>query len=129
MNVSALEAGFLHLPSQIYVMGASPHEVFKCPSLAFSLRHSRSNAHLVFDLGLRKDVDRYAPKLRIFLEELPMAVEIPQDVAESLEKGGVPPADVETIIVSHLHFDQYVSFLHSHLPSRDLCFLMGLQRW
>ena len=107
INVSALEAGIIYLPSKLYVMGASPSDVIKCPSLAFLLRHSKSNAHIVFDLGIRKDIGSYPPSIKETLKELP--VEIPQDVAQSLEKGGIRPAEVETVIVSHLHFDQCVS--------------------
>jgi glyoxylase-like metal-dependent hydrolase (beta-lactamase superfamily II) len=37
---------------------------------------------------------------------------VPQDVCESLRKGGLEPKDVETIVLSHLHFD------HVGNPSR-----------
>lgn len=113
INVSALEAGIIYLPSHKFIMGASPADVIRCPSLAFLLRHSSSNAQVIFDLGIRKDVENYPPAVEALLKEMP--VEIPQDVSESLEKGGIRPADVETVIVSHLHFDQYVllSYLRS----------------
>jgi len=35
-------------------------------------------------------------------------VHVPQDVGDSLRKGGVSLEDIQTIILSHIHWDQYV---------------------
>lgn len=37
-------------------------------------------------------------------ETLP--VHVPQDVGDSLRKGGVSPEDIQKIILSHIHWDQ-----------------------
>lgn len=105
VEVSALEAGIIKLPLQLFVQGAKPEEISTCPSLAFSLRHKPSKTHLLFDLGLRRDVQKLSPAAQALIAKW-MPVEVPQSVDESLRKGGIQPEDVETVILSHLHFDQ-----------------------
>ncbi|OBZ71295.1 N-acyl homoserine lactonase AttM [Grifola frondosa] len=104
MHVSALEAGIIHIPLHLFMADAAPTEISVCPSLAFSLRHSTSNSHLVFDLGLRRDMESHPPAVKAVIEKW-YPVSVPQSVDESLKKGGLDPADVKTIILSHLHFD------------------------
>lgn len=43
-----------------------------------------------------------------------MPVRVPQSVDESLRVGGLGPEEVEMVILSHLHFDQY-GFLLSYI--------------
>ncbi len=105
IDVSALEAGIIHIPLQLFVKGATPEEVNICPSLAFSLRHSVSKTHLVFDLGLRRDKASYPPAVLGIIEKW-MPIDVPQTVDESLAKGGIDPNIVETVVLSHLHWDQ-----------------------
>lgn len=109
MDVSALEAGLIDLPSFLTVEGASSSEVRTVPSLAFLLTQSKTKERIVFDLGLRRDVDAYAPYVQMMIEKY-MPVQVPQSVDESLRKGGLNPEDVKTVVLSHLHFDQYVLF-------------------
>ncbi|EGO22180.1 hypothetical protein SERLADRAFT_440196 [Serpula lacrymans var. lacrymans S7.9] len=104
MNVSALEGGILPICLDFIVAGALPSEVISCPSLCFFLRHSQTGANLVFDLGIRRDLDAYPPIVpkqyeRFFPES------IDQTVSESLDKGGFPPEVVEAVVISHLHWD------------------------
>ncbi|KAI8986265.1 beta-lactamase-like protein [Trametes punicea] len=104
IEVSALEAGIMDLPMHFFIQGATADEVSVCPSLAFSLRHVPSGAHLVFDLGLRRDASSYPPVVQGLVEKW-MPYTVPQSVDESLLKGGIDPKDVQTIVLSHLHFD------------------------
>ncbi|KZS99913.1 uncharacterized protein LAESUDRAFT_667350 [Laetiporus sulphureus 93-53] len=104
IEVSALEAGIIHLPLQLFVAGSDPSEIRTCPSLAFSLRHSITREHLVFDLGIRRNTESYPPIVRGAIAKW-MPVTVPQSVDESLKSGGIPPQEVSTIILSHLHFD------------------------
>ena len=107
VEVSALEAGMIKLPARLFVAGAEPDEAHWAPSLAFYIRHASSGAHVVFDLGIRRDVGTLPPVARASIERsLPVAV--PQSVEESLMKGGVAPEDVQTVVLSHLHWDQCV---------------------
>ena len=66
--------------------------------------HRPSGTHLVFDLGLRRDVENHPPAVKAMLAHMPVTV--PQSVEESLRAGGRPPENVETVVLSHLHFDQ-----------------------
>lgn len=103
--VSALEAGIIHLPLQRFVQGSGPNEVSICPSLAFSISHKPSGAHLVFDTGLRRDVLSYPPAVQESIKQRGFPIQVPQSVDESLRKGGIAPEDVKTVILSHIHFD------------------------
>ncbi|KAG1877304.1 hypothetical protein F4604DRAFT_670387 [Suillus subluteus] len=100
MYVSALEAGHLSVPWDLIVAGDRPDEPMVCPSLAFLLRHSKSNKRVVFDLGIHRDIKEFAPAAtEQFLPD------VTQTVAESLESGGVVPSSVDLVVLSHLHWD------------------------
>ncbi|KAJ7259942.1 beta-lactamase-like protein [Mycena haematopus] len=103
MHISALQAGIIHLPVDLIIQG-EPRTYRTCPSLSFYLKHSTSDRHFIFDLGLRRDWESYPPATKEHFKTL-MPCEVPQSVGESCEKGGVSPADVERIFISHLHFD------------------------
>lgn len=113
MEVSALEAGFLELRMRLFVAGSGPNESPMCPSLSFSLRHSASGDHLLFDLGIRRKLETHPPAVQQL--NAGREVLVLQSVDESLVKGGIDPANIKTVIISHLHFDQYV-FLHQISP-------------
>ncbi|EIW52357.1 Metallo-hydrolase/oxidoreductase [Trametes versicolor FP-101664 SS1] len=103
MRVSALESGFLELRMRLFVAGSGPNKSVMSPSLSFSLRHSASGDHLLFDLGIRKKWQTHPPavqQLNAGREVLAL-----QSVDESLRKGGIEPANVNTVIISHLHWD------------------------
>ncbi len=117
IEVSALEAGILQLIHTRFMAGSQPGESTMCPSLAFSLRHSTTGEHLVFDMGIRRDMDVHPPAVQKSIKGRVIAT--PQSVDESLRKGGIDPAEVKTVIVSHLHYDQCVSCI-SH-KVRPLC--------
>ncbi|KAI0369400.1 Metallo-hydrolase/oxidoreductase [Pilatotrama ljubarskyi] len=103
MEVSALEAGLLELRLRLFVAGAGPTESAMCPSLSFCLRHSVSGERLLFDLGIRRNLETHPPAVQQL--NAGRRVVVQQTVDESLRKGGVDPADVKTVIISHLHFD------------------------
>ncbi|KAJ2991091.1 hypothetical protein NUW54_g8287 [Trametes sanguinea] len=109
IEVSALEAGFLELRMRLFVSGSGPTESKMCPSLSFLLRHSSTKETLVFDLGIRRNLETHPPAVRQL--NAGRTVVVPRTVAESLQKGGVDSKDIKTVILSHLHFDQYVSGL------------------
>ncbi|KAI0823287.1 Metallo-hydrolase/oxidoreductase [Trametes gibbosa] len=103
MTVSAIEAGYLELRLRLFVAGSGPNESAMCPSLSFSLRHSATGEHLLFDLGIRRNLETHPPAVRQL--NAGREVIVRQTAEESLRNGGVDPADVKTIIISHLHFD------------------------
>ena len=89
-----------------------------CPSLAFLLRHSVSKDLLVFDLGIRRDLDSHPPAVQKVIAN--RIITTPQSVEDSLRKGGMDPEDVKTVIVSHLHYDQYVLLLLQQCSYTDI---------
>ncbi|KAI0738877.1 Metallo-hydrolase/oxidoreductase [Daedaleopsis nitida] len=103
IEVSALEAGILQLILERFIAGAEPGTSTMCPSLAFSLRHSVNKEQLVFDLGIRRDLSIFSPAVQKIIAG--RIINTPQSVDESLRKGGIDPAQVETVIISHLHYD------------------------
>ncbi|KDR78197.1 hypothetical protein GALMADRAFT_65036 [Galerina marginata CBS 339.88] len=119
-NVSALEAGLLDLPDALFITNAEEGHVTVAPSLSFLLRHSQKGTHLVFDLGIRKDWENYPPVVvdRIKATYL---VEVKQDVVESLEKGGLSPAKIDYVCLSHCHWDH----IGNTLPFTNSTFLVG----
>jgi len=120
MNVSALEAGNITIPIDKFVAGANPASA-SCPSLAFYLRHSKTGFQIVFDLGTRRDFEEYPPATRKRIQDLGFSSKVDQNVAESLEKGGVPPDEVDAVVVSHLHWDH----IGDHAPFTKATFVVG----
>lgn len=102
-TVSALEGGFVDLPLHIVLDNAAPASVITVPSLAFILCHSKSDKKFVFDLGLRKDFENFPLSIQKWNNAFHPTV--PQDVLDSLAIGGLMPADIDTICISHCHWD------------------------
>jgi len=103
-TVSALEGGFLDLPLEIVLDNATPGHIITVPSLGFLLRHSKSDKKFVFDLGIRKDLENFPPSVREWNDKFFHAT-VPQDVLDSLALGGLKPADIDVICISHCHWD------------------------
>ncbi|KAI0743375.1 Metallo-hydrolase/oxidoreductase [Daedaleopsis nitida] len=103
--VSALEAGFVDLPLDYIIDTAKPGERQNLPSLAFLLRHTKTGNTLVFDLGLRKDIDRFPPAYQDRIKQMTFDVVVPEDAVDALAKGGLAPADITHVCISHIHFD------------------------
>ncbi|KAG1741132.1 hypothetical protein EDB19DRAFT_2038912 [Suillus lakei] len=59
MYVSAFERGNIRVHCDLIVDGSSQGESMSCPTLAFSLRHSETKPWVVFDLGIRRDLEGY----------------------------------------------------------------------
>ncbi|KII90861.1 hypothetical protein PLICRDRAFT_548759 [Plicaturopsis crispa FD-325 SS-3] len=103
-TLSVLEGGHISCPLAFFVAGTAPDVTISVPSLAFLLKHSRTGKTLLFDLGMRKDLDSYPPAV-VQLISMAMKSRVPQDVPESLRKGGLEPSDIDTVALSHLHWD------------------------
>ncbi|KAI0633731.1 Metallo-hydrolase/oxidoreductase [Trametes polyzona] len=104
-EVSALEAGFVRVPLGFLIDTAKEGEMSDLPVLAFLLTHSKSRDRFLFDLGIRKDIHNLPPKSRQSLDKLSFIVSVPDDIVDSLAKGGLAPTDVKYVCPSHIHFD------------------------
>ena len=110
ISLTLLSGGFLHLPAKLFVDGAAEDETLVCPSMSWLLTHKPSNKRLIFDLGLRRDLENYPPAVYQRLQSVVSAV-VDEDVFASLDAAGVDPASedengrVDTVIFSHLHYD------------------------
>lgn len=104
VQVSVLEGGYIHVPESYAVEGGSPTKPNVLPSMAFLLHHVQNGKRIVFDLGIRKDWENYPPSVVQMIKQV-LHVQVPLDVTESLRRGGMEPHEVDTIILSHVHFD------------------------
>lgn len=106
VTISALEAGHLTLPEKLFVTDADPEKRATVPSLAFLIQHPSptKTQNLVFDLGLKRDFSGYREAQQHHIAQRQPTIVSP-DAAESLRKGGLQPEDVDTVILSHVHWD------------------------
>ena len=109
VTISALQAGHLTLPENLFVTDADPNKRATVPSLSFLIQHppttDESQPHnLVFDLGLKRDFTGYREAQQHHISQRQPTVVHP-DVADSLRKGGLEPTDIDTVILSHVHWD------------------------
>lgn len=109
VTVHALDAGHLTLPERFFV---SPLEDVEArttvPSLSFLIQHvdsvSNTTTRIVFDLGIRKQLDAYSPLLyKHALTRQPISGT--PDTVQSLALGGLNPDDIDIVMFSHLHWD------------------------
>ncbi|KAF9221352.1 hypothetical protein BS17DRAFT_785254 [Gyrodon lividus] len=98
MNISALEAGNLVIPLDYLVAGAEPDEFVNCPSMAFMLVHSNTGTRLVFDLGIRRNIQSLPPIVHGYVYihgegegKTCFPVRVEQTSDKPLIKGGVTP--------------------------------------
>ncbi|RPD78473.1 Metallo-hydrolase/oxidoreductase [Lentinus tigrinus ALCF2SS1-7] len=103
-KVSALEGGIVTSPTAFF-LDPDPGEHLTLPSLCFLVRHSTLPETIVFDLGVHKDWATHVPEFAELVRKGGNDMTAPQDVAESLVKGGLDPADVTYVCISHIHID------------------------
>jgi glyoxylase-like metal-dependent hydrolase (beta-lactamase superfamily II) len=109
VTISALQAGQLTLPESLFVTDADPLKRATVPSLSFLIQHP-SLAYpskpetLIFDLGLKRDFAGYRTAQQAHIAQR-QPTSVSPDVAESLRAGGLDPKDVDTVILSHVHWD------------------------
>ncbi|KAF2634321.1 Metallo-hydrolase/oxidoreductase [Massarina eburnea CBS 473.64] len=109
VEVSALEGGHLTLPESLFVTDADPNKRATVPSLSFLIRHPSTTpaskpTNLIFDLGLKRDFKGYRDAQQHHIAQRQPTVVTP-DVADSLRTGGIEPSQIDTVILSHVHWD------------------------
>lgn len=85
------------------------HDRLFGPAFAFLIEHP-SGKKCLFDLSIIKNLSEYTPKLREMLSEPEITVTTEKDVIECLREHGVTGTQINEIIWSHWHWDQYVAF-------------------
>jgi len=105
VSVHALSAGHFTLPEYQFVHPVSRDARKTVPSLAFLIQHENhqtgKKTQIVFDLGLRRDIKRYAPPIQKHVETRQPMTTLP-DVVESLARGGLRPSDIDYVLYSHV---------------------------
>ncbi|KAE8364617.1 beta-lactamase-like protein [Aspergillus caelatus] len=74
------------------------------PAFSFLLEHT-SGRKLIFDLGIRKDYQNYAPKIANYIPTTGYNIEVTHNVADILQEHGIPLKEIEAVIWSHWHWD------------------------
>lgn len=105
VRVHALSAGHFSLPEYQFVHPASKTARHTVPSLAFLIQHENvdtgKTTRIVFDLGLRRDINRYSEPIRKHTEtRQPMTTD--PDVVKSLAAGNLTPDDIDFVVLSHV---------------------------
>lgn len=112
VTVHALSTGNLTLPERFFVKPADPEASKTVPSLSFLVQHGQNSSisRIVFDLGLRRDLDLYPTVLaKHCASRAPISTQ--PDAVASLAKGGLTVDEIDYIIFSHVHYD------HIGMPS------------
>jgi len=108
VEVHALSAGHFSLPERFFVHPASQTARRTVPSLSFLIVHrdqeTDRSTRILFDLGLRRDIERYSPPIQKHVETRQPMTTLP-DVTASLAAGGLAPDDIDYVIYSHVHWD------------------------
>ena len=104
VSVHALPAGHFTLPEYQFVQPVSRDSRKTVPSLAFLIQHqniyTRRWTRIVFDLGLRRDINRYPIEIQKHTSTRQPLTTHP-DVVESLARGGLTPDDIDFVLYSH----------------------------
>jgi hypothetical protein len=80
------------------------------PSYSFLIEH-RSGRKILFDLSVKKDWHNIAPHICNSLLQANGKVNVLNNVIDVLIEHGVQGKDIDTIVWSHYHFDQWVPIL------------------
>jgi 3-hydroxyisobutyrate dehydrogenase len=85
--------------------------VVTVPSPSFLIIHpnvedKRKPKYLLFDLGLRAQLHNYIKEQRSHLESR-VPYQFGPGVAQSLRNGDLDPSDIDTVILSHVHYGHH----------------------
>ncbi|KAJ6584951.1 beta-lactamase-like protein [Mycena capillaripes] len=81
------------------------HEALSCPVFVFLVEHALTGRRVMFDLGLRKDLENMAPTFAEAFKTGKFTVPIERDILEQLLDDGVDLNSISAVIWSHAHFD------------------------
>ncbi|CAH0023715.1 unnamed protein product [Clonostachys rhizophaga] len=97
------------MPERFFVTPLENQDAKKMvPSLSFLIQHSNPSSQritrIVFDLGIRRQIDQYNEHILNHVATRRPLFTTP-DVIESLAQGGLSTDDIDAVILSHLHWD------------------------
>ncbi|KAJ7048511.1 beta-lactamase-like protein [Mycena amicta] len=92
------------------------HEHLECPLFTFLIEHPATKKRVMFDLGMRKDLDNAAPGARIMKYLVPPT---DVDIVDQLEASGVTTESISAVIWSHAHVD-HIGDISKFPPSTEL---------
>lgn len=98
----------LEVPLVTFMSPVQPgHEILKGPAFSFLVEQISSGRKLLFDLGCRKDWERFPPTVLKIVTQPDWKIEVEKSVADILQENGVDAAGgaIEAIIWSHWHYD------------------------
>ena len=72
-------------------------DLLNCPAFSFLIEHSPSGRKLLWDLGVRKDLQNAPPTIAKIIANFG-EVTVEKGVAEILQEGGVSPEEIDSII-------------------------------
>ncbi|KIY03329.1 uncharacterized protein Z520_00020 [Fonsecaea multimorphosa CBS 102226] len=102
VDVYVLPTGYLWLPDRWIFADGDLQVRHLSPDYSFLIRHP-SGQNVLFDLGMRKDLDNNP---RVIREDY-SAIEpyVPKDAHDLLADGPVKPELIDMVVLSHMHFD------------------------
>ncbi|KAJ6584952.1 hypothetical protein B0H19DRAFT_1249867 [Mycena capillaripes] len=96
-------------------------ETLRCPVLAFLVEHVPTGRRVMFDLGLRKDIENAAPFVAEVFKSGRGVMPVDRDIVEQLADDGVNLNSISAVIWSHAHFD-HTGDMSKFPASTDLVF-------
>lgn len=104
-RVSLLPSGFLTLPEHFFCADQRDKSIRNTvPSMSFLIHHLSPDFKLVFDLGMRRNLDEYPADIQPHLSTR-LPIHTFPDASESLRRGGLTPSSINAVILSHVHYD------------------------
>ncbi|KAF5366426.1 hypothetical protein D9758_009780 [Tetrapyrgos nigripes] len=94
------------VPANVFVEPVLPGRdtMYTLPAYSFLIEHGKRR--VMFDLGPRKDMENFSPKLKEGFPSHPgFNLPVEKDVVEQLTEGGVELESVDAVIWSHTHLD------------------------
>ena len=79
------------------------HEFIDCPAYSFLIEHPSNGQKVLFDLGVRKDVENFSPAITKRLKDGGWKVTVEKGVADILMDGGLDAKEINAIIWRSCH--------------------------
>jgi beta-lactamase superfamily II metal-dependent hydrolase len=94
------------MPAAFYVFPVLPGtENVDGDLLAFLVENPTKQTRVMFDIGLRKDVQNLAPSVAKLFSDGVFKFDVEDDIPTQLKKGNVSLESIDAVIWSHTHFD------------------------